>query len=216
MGCDIHCYIEYRNRDKKSINGDVVESSWSSFGGRINPGRNYGIFTLMAGVRSWGKEDEQLLFKPKELLEGLGYSARSDNYLYITTGEECKCGECINVTAEKAKKWVESGSSKYVNNQRGEPTWVSHPDWHSHSWLSVEEFRQVLEKYKVVEQKDWELRESDRLALINQCKESLKENSWLNDPCDHYDEPRYHAMLAAMEKFEEMGYESRLVFWFDN
>jgi len=218
MGCDIHCYIEYRG--KVRYNDEDEGNRWGSFGGCINPGRNYALFNLMAGVRGWVGDGDKL-FKPKGLPEGIGYSADQDNYLYITTGEECKCGESRSVTVETAKRWVESGSSEYKNNHSGKPTWVSHPDWHSHSWLSVAEYREVLERYKVVEQEDWERREKERVGLIKKLEErnsglEVTGDSWLNEPCEHYVEPKYHAILAAMESFERMGYESRLVFWFDN
>jgi hypothetical protein len=219
MGCDIHCYIEYRG--KVRYNDEDEGNRWGSFGGRINPGRNYGLFKLMAGVRGWG-DGSGKLFEPKGLPEGLGYSAEQDNYLYITDGEECKCGEISSVTVETAKRWVESGSSEYKNNHSGKPTWVSHPDWHSHSWLSLVEYRQVLEKYKVVEQEDWERRERDRLDLIEKLKGDnsldlkITEGNLLYELSEHYVEPKYHAILAAMDSFEGMGYESRLVFWFDN
>lgn len=34
MGCDIHCYLEYKPKDS---------DRWRPHGGRINPGRNYEI-----------------------------------------------------------------------------------------------------------------------------------------------------------------------------
>lgn len=212
MGCDIHCYIEYREKD-------VVNKSWSDFGGRINPGRNYGLFRLMAGVRSYSSVG--VLFEPKGLPEDLAYSANHDNFLYITDDEKCSCGESNSASSKSAKMWVEGGSSVYKKDREGKPTWVSNPDLHSHSWLSLAEYSQVLEAYKGVEQKDWERREEERLKLIETFKErnpdlDLKEDSWLYEPCGHYDEPEYHAILAAMKSFEAMGYESRLVFWFDN
>ena len=43
MGCDIHLYIE-----SKTGLGDF---GWESFGGRIDVGRNYELFGLLAGVR---------------------------------------------------------------------------------------------------------------------------------------------------------------------
>lgn len=218
MGCDIHCYIEYRG--KVRYNDEEEGKRWGSFGGRINPGRNYAMFTLMAGVREWVGKDVKL-FKPKGLPEGIGYSANDDNYLYVTADKACKCWESGTVTESNAARWVASGSSVYKNDSRGKPLWVSHPDWHSHSWLSLEEYRQVLERYKIVEQEDWERREKERLSLIKKLKEKNSElevtgDTWLNEPCEHYVEPKYHAILAAMESFERMGYESRLVFWFDN
>lgn len=212
MGCDIHCYIEYRDRDVS----DLEDKSWSSFGGRINPGRNYAIFSLMAGVRSWNEGN--ILFEPRGLAENLGYYSRGDNFLYITADEkECSCGgSCDSVSMSKAEKWVKSGSSYFKNNREGKPTWVSQPDWHSHSWLSLSEFRQVLEKYKEVEQREWEELEKDRVELLNKVPENEREQSWLYKPYAHATAPGYQAMEAAMSRYEELGYESRLVFWFDN
>ncbi len=212
MGCDIHCYIEYREKD-------VDDKNWRGFGGHINPGRNYGLFRLMAGIRS--RDSENGLFKPKGLPEDIGHETSLDNFRYISDDEKCTCGESRSVTSKKAEYWVKSGYSIYQNNVNGIPTWVSNPDWHSHSWLSLSEYRQVLEAYKVVEQKDWEVREKERLDFIEYSKTeipdlNLKENSWLYEPCKHYDEPKYHVIETVMAKFEEMGYESRLVFWFDN
>lgn len=212
MGCDIHCYVEYRKRDGENKN-------WRDFGGRINPGRNYLMFSIMAGVRSWsGNED--VLFKPKGLPEKLGYESEHDNFMYITADEEgcCGCGE-NSVKASDADRWVKGGESEYKNNHEGKPTWVSHPDWHSHSWLSLAEYRQVLVKFKELENVGWEEREQERLEMIEKCKDKdmeLKGNSWLLEPCEHYDEPEYQAIEAAMGRLEEMGYETRLVFWFDN
>jgi hypothetical protein len=213
MGCDIHCYIEYRKK-----NSD--KESWNDFGGRINPGRNYGLFTLMAAVRDYWEDSDWKLFTPKGLPEDIGYAASGDNFHYLTDSVKCSCGESRYVGIETAERWVKSGSSVYKNDINGKPTWVSNPDWHSHSWLSLEEYRQVLDQYIVAEKKSWEDREKKRLDLIEHLKNKtgvdVKEESWLYKPCDHYDEPEYHAILAAMESFEKMGYESRLVFWFDN
>lgn len=208
MGCDIHCYIEYRSRDKND-----EDKKWRSFGGRINPDRNYLMFWLMADVRGYGNSG---LFKPKGLPEGLSYSAEEDNLIYITDDKKCECGECGCVSAEKAAKWVKSGSSEYKYNSEGKITWVTHPDWHSHSWLSLEEFRQVLEAYKVEEQKEWEELEKGRLELLNSVEESKRSDSWVNVPCKHNLAVKYQAIEAVMSRFEELGYESRLVFWFDN
>lgn len=42
MGCDIHCYVEFQD----------YREHWNSFGGRVNPGRDYDTFKKLAGVRS--------------------------------------------------------------------------------------------------------------------------------------------------------------------
>lgn len=215
MGCDIHCYIEYRKKNIDSKN--EIDKGWTSFGGRINPGRNYGMFRLMAGVRSY---DDSILFKPKGLPDDIGYHADDDNFLYISTNKNCGCGDCPHVSIDSASDWVRKGISVYKNNINGEPTWVSNPDWHSHSWLNLEEYRQVLEAYKTVEQRNWKTREKERLESIEYLKSisdvNLPPDSWVMSPCEHFEEPEYHVIEAAMTKFEEMGYDSRLVFWFDN
>ena len=178
MGCDIHMYVEYRERKKvKPKNGE--EERWKSFGDRINPGRDYRMFTILAGVR--GQSEYSLEPKGKIERENMGYSSRSDAFLYITedpTGD----GSCNRETAEK---YVSYGCKIIDNN------WVEYPDWHSHSWLSTEEFREALERYKILFKEEWG---SNGEAGIE-----------------------YKAILSAMEALEDGGTnESRLVFWFDN
>ena len=51
MGCDIHLYIEYKS---KKTEFDGYDYGWQSFGGRINHGRNYAMFSLMANDRKYG------------------------------------------------------------------------------------------------------------------------------------------------------------------
>jgi len=87
MGCDIHCYIEYK---------PTGSDSWSDFGGRINPG--------------W-------------------------MYVCEPVGEGC-------CTPSRAEAWVERGSSRYKD---AEKMFVSNPDWHSHSWLTTDEYASVVE-----------------------------------------------------------------------
>ena len=133
MGCDIHCYIEYKNKDR---------DSWGHFGGRINPGRHYRIFGRIAGVRASGE------FTQVAPLRGFpadaGPESSSDNHLYISEVEaECCC------TLADAEKWVAQGTSKWEDNK----LFVSHPDWHSHTWLSADEFEKAIqdlgnEKYR--------------------------------------------------------------------
>ena len=168
MGCDTHMYIEYRRKDNEA-------KTWRDFGGRINPGRNYFIFGIISeGVRC----ETTFSYPPKGMPDDAAYMVRNDNQLYISENE----GEG-NTTLARAQKWVDSGSCKFVNDNDGNPTWVTHPDWHSHSWLSTAELEKAMEFYR--------------------------ENG-------HGTEPKYEALLASMKRFEELGFESRVVFWFDN
>lgn len=128
MGCDIHLYIEHKL---------PTETRWSGFGGRINPGRYYGLFARLAGVRSRG--DVKPVAEPRGMPDDAGWFSDSENRLYITETE----GEHY-ATAERAAHYVEHGA-KYIDNAEGRHVWVTHPDWHSHSWLTTDEFSQAID-----------------------------------------------------------------------
>lgn len=151
MGCDIHMYLEYT--DKKTLDrvakGETKsvfkgeKPYWGSFGGRINPGRNYWMFGFISkGVRSFF--DNGLPAKGLPPFDELGYHSRNDSVCYIseTLGDE------NSVTLETALRWAEGGRLKIINDQSGKPRWVEHPDWHSHTWLTTSEFESAIKKYK--------------------------------------------------------------------
>jgi hypothetical protein len=172
MGCDIHLYIEYKSKNTEN-------EYWWGFGGRYNPGRNYAIFGLMAkGVRCEFPES----FPIKGLPNVLGYKSKSDNLLYIC--EEEGEGNC---KLRDAWRWHESGASKIIFHNE-QPTWVTNPDWHSHSWLSADEFQSVWDNYI-------------KIARANGYGD---------------EEPEWEAVNVLLQHFKNKGYEARIVFWFDN
>lgn len=138
MGCDIHCYAEYRRPAARRHDGEL--SGWNDFGGRINPGRRYDIFECMAGVRG---DDENAVVPPRGLPDHLAYAARSDAWLWIDYNArgECVCGESRYVTQAQAESW---GGFHSDRDQQGRPTRVAAPDYHSHSWLTPTEFEHAL------------------------------------------------------------------------
>ncbi len=129
----MHLYIEYKHPES---------NFWSSFCGRINPESNYTLFSLLAGVRNYGNR-HVVLYPPRGIPEDCGYHSRKDDLKYISETELKG-----SVKPEVAKEWVDQRLSVYVNNQAGIPTWVTHPVWHSHSWLNCDEYEQVLSTYK--------------------------------------------------------------------
>jgi hypothetical protein len=210
MGCDIHLYIEYKSKKPRY---DGRESTWRDFGQRINPGRNYALFALMADVRNY---DGQLpvIVKPRGMPDDAGYYSSYDNCIYIS--ENTYNGE-RTVTMEHAKRWVESGSSKFINNQQGEPKWVTNPDGHSHSWLNTSEFETVINKYLELEAGWHKERVDTHNKMVEMvAKENIQPSSWIYAPPTTNDEPQYQVVLASMKGFEEIGYDARIVFWFDN
>lgn len=130
MGCDIHCYIEYKNKDSD-------KDFWQYFGGRINPGRNYLLFSKLAGVR--GGEDAAPKYPPRGMPNTPARESFSGNVMYISEEE----GEG-HIDKKTAERWVASECSRYQYNSLGNPVWVTNPDWHSHSWLLTHELEEVL------------------------------------------------------------------------
>jgi hypothetical protein len=145
MGADIHMYIEYRNKKQaKDLEKQGRVPYWYSFGGHFNPGRNYTMFAVLAGVRGVFKNS----FEPKGRIpfDLMGYAAKYDLYYFISEEEGEK-----NISREKAKKYVESYGCEIVDDK-----WVRDPDLHSHSWMSVKELNQAYKRYKVRASDEWE------------------------------------------------------------
>jgi hypothetical protein len=207
MGCDIHLYIEYKS---KKTEFDGYDSGWQSFGKSINPGRNYAMFGLMANVRNCYSDGKlPVLVEPRGMPEDAGYTATDDNRIYIseTKSEDYVC-------METAKRWVNSGSSKFINDKDGNPTWVTQPDWHSHSWLTTSEFESVLNKYLELETGWHKVRVEEHNKMVKEY--NIQPDSWAYAPPSMVDEPEYQVVLASLKRFEELGYDARVVFWFDN
>lgn len=125
MGCDIHMYIEHKLNDPLA--------RWGAFGGRINPGRHYGIFAKLVGVRNGlGLKP---LSEPKGIPNDIAYRAESDYTLFISA-ESQNDGYC---TPEKAAQWVRDKISMKWNEYR-----ITHPDFHSASWATADELGKVF------------------------------------------------------------------------
>jgi hypothetical protein len=128
MGCDIHCYIEYHET-----------YAWCSFGSCFNPGRNYSLFGRIAGVRDLMEEP---VVRPRGRLDNLGYEAAKDSRIYVRRepGEQITPGSTSLAAAEK---WVDEGLSTFSPDGR----YVSHPDHHTHTWLTPNEFAEALKEW---------------------------------------------------------------------
>lgn len=172
MGCDIHAYIEYKHKGY---------NNWDSFGGAIHMGRNYEMFGILAkGVRC----DMSNAFPTKGLPLDMGYEALADSRLYICN-DGGKYGEG-ETTIELALKWEKNHGCK-IQYSNDKPKWVDNPDWHSHIWLSLEEFRKAIGIY------------------ISNTETSI----------DYIIE--FRAALAAMESLaSNADVSARIVLWFDN
>ena len=203
MGCDIHLYIEYKSKDG-------YDPAWQGFGGNINPGRNYAMFALMADVRNYYSDGKlPVLVERRGMPDDAGYTATDDNRIYIS---ETKSEDYVSM--ETANRWVKSGSSKFINDNDGNPIWVTNPDAHSHSWLTTSEFESVINKYLELEAGWHKVRVEEHNKMVE--RENIQPDSWAYAPPSINNEPEYQVVLASLKRFEELGYDARVVFWFDN
>jgi len=173
MGCDIHMYVEYKRSDND-------REQFTNFGSRINPGRNYYMFGLLSkGVRS----DNENGIEPKGLppFKTLGYYTITDVSDFIV--DENDNDESGYISKERAHEYIKKGYTTYTDESK---TRVFASDWHSHTWLTRDEYKKQLEIY------------------------------YQHPDSQQYKEPEYNVMLAILDSFEEQGFESRVVFWFDN
>lgn len=131
MGCDIHMYVEYKSKNRYN---------WVGFGSRINPGRNYFMFGLLSkGVRS----DNEKGIEAKGLPDGMSYKSSDDAFIYIN--DNYAADDDNYCTLESANRWAEYGCKIIFRDDK--PFKVENPDWHSHSWLTTQEFEKQLEIY---------------------------------------------------------------------
>ncbi len=179
MGCDIHLYVEYSDNKRKD-----ERNQWYGFA-EINARRCYRLFSAMAAVRG---EGESCLFAPQGMPENAGYQSSYDQLIYVR--EEGDTDSPESVSREKAESWVESGAS--VWHDKTTKTYITNPDYHSHSWLTTQGFEQAIKHAEEMLKKDWPKEEDIGLPL------------------------GYRATLEAMKFLESRGQVARVVFFFDN
>jgi hypothetical protein len=182
MGADIHMYVEYREKKRaKQAKKAGTISPWYSYGDEINPGRNYIMFAILAGVRGNYKGS----FDPKGQVDDMGYAAKHDAYMFIVDKPREEIHDQGCVSREDALRYASWG------RQIIDDTWVEHPDWHSHSWMTIKELEKVFKLYEKYASKEW--REPIKVGV------------------------EYRALLASMKALDDEGNnEVRVVFWFDN
>jgi hypothetical protein len=152
MGCDIHGYIEYKYDE---------ERYWGFGEGFGN--RDYVMFGILADVRRDG-----CVYPPKGIPENMAFQTKWDYCLFVTDGDSDSDGCTSRANAEN---WVANGYSKWMDDEH---TQISHPDWHTPSWLSVDEFETVVNKRK---KHEWEM--SPEWDAILSAMKSLPESRFV-------------------------------------
>lgn len=138
MGCDIHIITEYRNTDSNIFHKEWRALNWQP----INPGRNYEFFNKLSGVRGY---NEKPIANPS-WPEQVSWGASLANNVRIVNDmkpDEMRDG-CVSM--ETALRWVNAGNSRFIKDKEGNNTHVTHPDWHSHGWCTIEQMSKALRK----------------------------------------------------------------------
>lgn len=220
MGCDIHPFIQmFEYKDRK----DLVKS----FCGEIAFDRNYGLFGLMAGVRGG-----PALIEPKGIPKNLCWYIEDDYYLRISDDKNDlnQQGYC---TSEKAREWVSLGLSRYFEDKEWKIKKVSHPDNHTESWFTTDEFERVLNEYIRLQLSMFQQDIVERHKLkdfLEACdKRSTEEMKKRISEIAGIDKSMADAISSAengivkelatlqlMKFLEKHDIECQLVFWFDN
>lgn len=140
MGCDIHCYVEYQ------VSYFGGEPKWATFGSDIKPGRDYELFALMADVRNYYSPRIEPLYPPRGMPDDAAMLTRREDQLYITDKSHASEGSVARAVADM---WLVNGTTKAATTREdGTVATVYHPDWHSHSWLNVDELAAVFRVYR--------------------------------------------------------------------
>ncbi len=119
-------------------------------------------------------------------------------------------------TRSQAEKWVSSGSSEWWNEDHSR---VTHPDWHSASWLNAQELEQVQEAYAAIKMADASWYQHDKEVPDNAVIIGTDRGYYVEvgerKPLGKNTE--LEAVIAAMKALDgDRPGRSRLVFWFDN
>ena len=139
MGCDIHVMLEHRTRNKAQ--------SWDSLGfNAINPGRDYEKFSRLAGVR--GDGDGYAYVEPRGMPSDPSFGTQFEHWLFIS--EKPGNGERYVKPAD-AERWVLQGISTYRDDKK----WVSDPDQHTHTWLTLAEWLAAVDDGASTWSLDW-------------------------------------------------------------
>ena len=212
MGCDIHAYIDYGERSVECF-------------GQIDICRNYLLFGYLADVRGG-----PAVIEPKGLPDAVSWRVKYDAILMVMDDVNLPPGSyhcCTRADADgwDGEEWRRNNPGAVYGYVDESKTQVWHPDWHTHSWLTVDELERVVEKYTETKEEVVKYIEKlepipDGFHLHPQCLEDLsrlRHKMIVSDePINKVPPPEIVAAIAAMKALNEAGNASRFIFWFDN
>lgn len=178
-------------------------------------------------------------FDPRGMPKDISWRVVNEYVVQVVPDDE-KCVElgAKSCSTSTAYTWLASGSTEaWETEEDGGIRSVVCPDWHTPSWLTAAEVKQVALRFRTILSNEVQTVkklqaqnvEWASAALVNAEKEGdlervayfenelARESDW--DTYDPLKEPVYahvEGLAAMMAELETRGLKSRLVFWFDN
>jgi hypothetical protein len=214
VGCDIHGFIDY----DKIIAQNLTHNTHTSNFAKLRISRNYWLFTLLSCVRGEAIQGQEGM-PAKGLPKSLSYTVRDEAYVTVCD-DELPLYDDGFCTRKDAERW----GGNYVDEEK---RFIHHPDWHSHSWLSLDEVKEVIRRYSLLKERNtlW-LKEGDPLPegyklQSEEIDEEIQVASRAGLQVAYRDGPsqvpmELLAIRSIMETITERGMTPRFVFWYDN
>lgn len=118
--------------------------------GRIRLSQDDRLFALLAGVRSDNISDLQIeCLMPKGLPDDVTELSLEEGS-FTVDDDAAKLEIPDTCSRADADRWVNDDKSRYIHNGYS----VTHPAFHSHSWVTIEELKLALGRYQSCGGKD--------------------------------------------------------------
>lgn len=217
MGCDIHAYIEHYSK-KDLVAGKCFVDSYSS---RVNFGRDYLLFGLIAGVRSM--EAPVVDAKGLPTNPPMSWECSNEYYLRIVSDEEYETskrdllGQRLISKSKLEQISTYYGGKTQVNGQNMIPD----PDYHTVTWLTLDELLMIRKRYLLEY-----IQFYDELSCISnkKRKELIKfiqdkdEKTLMKYTFHPYESLSLYTSICAMMAMERTSDDiaTRFICWFDS
>jgi hypothetical protein len=203
MGCDIHAHIEVETT-MNNMDDDCLP--YIKHFAKISITRDYILFAHMAGIRDSNNEFKHVS-EPKGMPSEISYQTLNEYTTYVIDDKNFSEEDSEFCPRSKAEEYVNKGYTKWWDDNK---SFIVNSDWHSPSWLSIEELEEVLKLYCSNQIEDW----SSILyeEKMQQKMDFLKSPKMVDMPPNR----DLLGIIGAMKSIRDENHEPRLVFWFDN
>jgi len=138
MAADIHIYVEYDEGNDSPFSDPDKVYGFSE--GEFLVPRDYELFSVLAGVRF--SDEFQPLYPPRGMPEIASKDAINAYHLNVLDNESERL-DAEDVMRSQADIWVNDGLSQIRDSWIKQHGFVSDPNFHTPSWLYLEEVKQA-------------------------------------------------------------------------